>query len=658
MRLFAGLRRIVLLGLSCLLITVPAIAEPERVQPNVPGLFKRIVAKPGAELRKDPKGAVIAKPKAFSTYYVFGNKAEAGKKWLNVGPTAAGQQIGWILEEQSVPLQHLLVLCPAARQNRERAIFFKDQAALSKMAKDANRVTTYKDSVRQAGTDTVPASVGAVAIEPPNVANCIDAFTFMPIVSVADNNFVPNLGNLRYFKTLSVPLPVKASKEPDFKTGVVFVIDTSISMGPYIESVRKSVARVSSEIRDKPSGKNVSFGLIAYRDSKKAASTQEYVTEVVHPLEETFRPAVFDAKNKVLQESKASNSDFREDAVAGLAEALNLPGWDKFQARTIILVTDAGMREHDDPKSQTGLGLDHIAAEARTKGIAIVSLFLKTEAGKAEHADAARQHRAVGKADGDLDRLVEINGGSLAEFAANVDKALAASARNASENSAQAAQRLAQTCATTARLSDIDRVLCDLDATTQAMRVEWLGRKAGASPPTVVEGWVSDLALDSPGSVQKSVAFRPFLLLTRNQMNDLRLAFKPLVAINGADIDSNTQKVIEVFQTAIARGAVDTSTLAGSGCRPGANTCRIDDATSLKALLPAWIGQVPLTSRFMKLKVSDWVAPTTRRGDIDRVRAIIVALDRWIDSPRGWVKLAPDASRDEDVYAVPWELIP
>jgi len=643
--------------LAALLAAPSSLAEPQRVNPNVPGLFKRVVAKPGAELRSQPGGAVASKPKAFTTLYVFDSKVQGGKTWLGVGPTAAGAQTGWILQDQSVALKHLLILCPATRQNRERAIFFRDQASLAKVAKDAKRATVYKEAVKQAGTDNVPAAIGAVAIEPPNVANCLDAFTFMPIVEVAGGNLIQGLGNLSFYKTLSVPLPVKPSNEDAFRTGVVFVIDTSISMGPYIEAVRKSVAKISNDIRNTPTGKDVSFGIVAYRDSKKAASTPEYVTKIIHPLEQTFRAAEFDKNVKALTESKASNADFREDAVAGLAEALNLAGWAKFQAKTIILVTDAGMRDHNDPKSETGLGLDHIAAEARTKSISIVSLFLKTEAGKAEHAEAAGQHRAIGKADGDPDRLIEVIGGSVGEFGQNVDKALAQAARNARETAAQAAERLRQTCSNTARLSDVDRVLCDLDATTQAMRVEWLGRRAGISPPSVVEGWVSDIALDSADSVKRNTAFRPFILLTRNQMNDLRLAFKPLLTITDTDIDTNRQKVIEIFQSAIARGAVDAS-LSDSGCRSGANSCRVNDATNLKSLLPAWISQLPLSSPFMKLKVGDWVDTLKRRSDVGRVKAITVALDRWIDSPKGWIKLAPDATRDEEVYAVPWELIP
>lgn len=654
-----GLTAIVAACFTGLMAPLPALAEPLRID-NVPGLYKRVVAKPGVELFKEPGGAVLSKPKAFETFYVFATRNRSGKTWLGVGPTAAGNQTGWLAADNGIELNHLLVLCPATRQNRERAIFFKDQASLSKMAKDPARAANYKKLVEQAAADRAPAAAGAVGLEPQNIADCIDAFTFMPIVSAVTGQNANLSGSIpaRFFETLSVPLPPKASNEKDFRSAMVFVVDTSKSMGPYIERIRTSVAKGAVNMRNTPGGKNVSFGLVAYRDSTKAAATPEFVTQIVHPLGETFNAAEFDAKLKALKESSASNADFREDAVAGLSEALKLPGWDKFQSKTIILVTDAGMREGDDPLSETRLTIEHIASEAQTKNISIVSVLLKTPAGKNEHAEAVRQHQRIGKADGNPDRLIEVDGGSVEQFGVNADKAIEAAIRAAGESYAAASQRLAQDCANPQRLSDADRVLCDLDATTQAMRIEWLGRRDGVTPPAFVKGWVADTALDSASVPTRGTAFRPFLLLSRNQMNDIVAALEPLAAIEVADIDSNRLQVLQILQGAIAQSAGDPSTLANSGCSGGANRCRLGDASRLKDLLPVWMKRLPLESRFMTLTVSDWVAAPDRRKDVDRIKGIVITFNRWIDDRRGWVKLSPGANRDEEVYAVPWDVVP
>lgn len=652
---FRNLRRALVLSLLGVLVLVGvASTEPLRVKPQVAGLFQRVVAKPAARIFKTPGGAVLSKPKPFETFYVFERKQHAGATWFAVGPTSAGSATGWISEAESERLDHLLVLCPTRRDTRERAVMFKDAPSLGKVGQDPQRVENYKKLVGQAKGDSVPAGVGAVGIEPENVADCIDAFSFMPIRSVG-SAAVSGIGNSRTFETLSVPLPAKPPQNEDFRHGVVFVIDTSTSMGPYIEQVRNSVAKLSANLRNTPAGKAMSFGVVAFRDSKKAQRTPEYVTKIVHPLEPAFRPAAFDAAVKGLKESPTSNADFREDAVAGMAEALKLEAWDKFQVRTVILVTDAGMRDRADPLSETRLDPATIALEMKNKGIAGVSVFLKTEAGKAEHAMALGQHRAITRSDNIADHVIQVTGGSVAAFGASIDAAMKRAGEAVTADLAQLRARV-QSCANNQQLPEIERVLCGLDANTLAMRVEWLGRKQGATPPSVVKGWVTDVSLDSPNAIRMSVAYKPFVLLTRNQMNDLKIALEPLLAVVGEDIDTNTKKMIEIFQTAVINGAVDPALL--QGARGSGNRVQVADSQNLGVLLPSYLSVLPLKSPLMTRTVKDWIGVQSRADDKGRVERAVIALDRWMDQRRGWIKLTSGAPASEDLYPVPWEMIP
>lgn len=633
----------------------PAAAEPLKTKENIKGLYQRVVTKPAARILKAPGGAVVGQPNAFATYYVFESKKQAGVDWVSIGPNAAGAPLGWVSSADYVRLDHLLVLCPTRRGIRERAIFFKDAASLGKAASDSARVENYRKLLTQAKGDNAPAAAGAVGIEPTNVADCIDAFAFMPIRQVQEKAAISGIGNSRFFQTLSVPLPAKPPQNEDFRQGVVFVIDTSKSMGPYIEQVRKSVARLSADMRNTPAGKNLSFGVVAFRDSTKAQATSEYVTKLIHPLETQFRPAAFDAAVKGMKESSVSNADFREDAVAGMAEALKMDAWDKFQVRTVILVTDAGMRDGNDPMSETSLATSVVAAEMRTKGIAGLSVFLKTEAGKAEHASALSQHRAITRSDNVRDRVIQVTGGSVPEFAKGIEEAMTRAGK-ALDMNVQDLQASVAKCSGNAQLPEIERVLCGLDANTLAMRIEWLGRRRGATPPSVVDGWVSDVSLDSTRAADMMLAYKPFLLLTRNQMNDLRVALKPLSTVTKTDIDSNREKVIQIFQEAVARGAVDPTSLKGS--TPLGGRIRVADAQTMDSLLPRYLAVLPLKSPVMNLTVAKWINPQGRADDIDRIDTALFMLDRWIDQKRGWIKLTPGAPDHEDVYAVPWEMVP
>ena len=69
--------------------------------------------------------------------------------------------------------------------------------------------------------------------------------------------------------------------------------------------------------------------------------------------------------------------------------------WSEYEARYIVLVTDAGARDADDPLSGTGMEPKACGKLAQDKGIAIFVLHLLTPATMANHATAAAQYRAL-----------------------------------------------------------------------------------------------------------------------------------------------------------------------------------------------------------------------------------------------------------------------
>lgn len=58
-----------------------------------------------------------------------------------------------------------------------------------------------------------------------------------------------------------------ASQLREFNAGVVFVIDSTISMGPYIERTREAVSKILDRIEAANLEEQVKFGLVSYRDS-------------------------------------------------------------------------------------------------------------------------------------------------------------------------------------------------------------------------------------------------------------------------------------------------------------------------------------------------------------------------------------------------------
>ena len=198
------------------------------------------------------------------------------------------------------------------------------------------------------------------------------------------------------------------SGNSELRTAVVFVIDTTISMKPYIERTREAVRRIYDAIESSGLSDKVAFGLVAFRSSIEKTPGLEYVSKVVSDLKDGRQRAAFEAALAETREAEVSTHSFNEDAFAGLKTAVEELNWKPYQSRLIFLITDAGAIRNDDPYSSTGMNEPEIADIAAAKGIKIFVLHIKTPLGKRvkNHPYAEAQYKALtGQADpsiGDL----------------------------------------------------------------------------------------------------------------------------------------------------------------------------------------------------------------------------------------------------------------
>lgn len=65
-----------------------------------------------------------------------------------------------------------------------------------------------------------------------------------------------------------------------FRAAVVFVIDSTISMDPYINRTREAIKQVYDQIEKENLGEQVKFGLVAFRSSTKAVKGLEYTSKM------------------------------------------------------------------------------------------------------------------------------------------------------------------------------------------------------------------------------------------------------------------------------------------------------------------------------------------------------------------------------------------
>jgi Mg-chelatase subunit ChlD len=120
---------------------------------------------------------------------------------------------------------------------------------------------------------------------------------------------------------------------------LVFVIDTTGSMGGLIEGAKQKVWSIVNDVMKSPSKPSVRMGLVAYRDHGDAYVTQ--VTPVTRDLDNVY--------NTLMAYKAEGGGDGPEDVRQALADGVHKVGWSPHSpniAQILFLVGDAP--PHDD----------------------------------------------------------------------------------------------------------------------------------------------------------------------------------------------------------------------------------------------------------------------------------------------------------------------
>ena len=277
------------------IVSLPAHArEPLRLE-KAPELYERVLSLPGAALAPTPgaPAASTALP-VFSVLYVYDRKAVAGKNWLEVGGKGNGRSDGWIEAGLAEEWQSMLVMQYApVSEKRNRVLMFEDKQTLLNLLHaddEAQRAQAYLSGLEAGRPD--PAIIAA---EPTEAVDPKQQLYVMPILDFALDEF-PDGTSTRILQIASIPKqrprPQQTNPDqtkldhtkPDLRNltiAVVFVLDTTLSMGPYIERARQSIANLYHQLEADGTADRVRFGLVAYRNNMARNPRIEYVTRIL-----------------------------------------------------------------------------------------------------------------------------------------------------------------------------------------------------------------------------------------------------------------------------------------------------------------------------------------------------------------------------------------
>jgi serine/threonine-protein kinase PpkA len=620
--------------------------------PGKHSLYQRVLSIPGARISHEPGGQSHAELVPFTALYVYARQEQGGKEWVEVGMDRFGSRAGWLPGTDCIEWNSGLTAAFRDPEGHDRVLLFKDSTSLRQIAEQRD-LQAYQKVYNEALQGELPAKSPVVAIQPPGFIDIQEEFYLVPIHRYED--IYLGSEKARLLQVSSVPLnsaPADTDKDESGKraytAGLVFVIDSTLSMQPYIDRTRKAVTTIFDTLGKADLLGQVNFGLVAYRDNLAAAPGLDYLVRTYVDLDEGRDADSFLSRLKSMRDASVSSRDFTEDAYAGVKQAIENVNWAGHDARYIVLVTDAGARDADDPLSSTGLDAETLRQMAQEKGVAIFVLHLLTDNAMADHVADAEQYRRLADYPGIGSLYYGVPTGDVQEFGKVLDALagqITGQVRMASANRTVPAPVPASD---NAQLAELQARVAKLG---YALRMRYLQKTEGGQVPRVFDAWLLDRDFRDPARPTLDVR----VLLTRDQLSDLN---DVLTQVLGAAEEGllSPQNFLGELQSLAATATRDPEQLGAT------STITAGAGSSLAELgyMREYIEDLPYSGEVMGVSLADWQSWSTQQqiAFLHRLEEKVNYYRALHDHTDLWVSLDGGPVSGDSVYPIELEMLP
>ncbi|PHN60169.1 serine/threonine protein kinase [Pseudomonas sp. ICMP 8385] len=604
-------------------------------------LFQRVLSKPGAKLSSAAGGAPGEALPAFSVLYVYQRKDVDGSPWLRIGTASDGRSDGWLPAAQVSDWKQSLVLKFTERSGRAPVMFLRQPGEVEKLLADPAAAKNLLLKAQKNPDDNQQ----VLALEPAASAVPQNQFYLLPIFD-AKESFDENGQPVQLLNVASIDpggaaakpaTPLISANADAFRTAVVLVVDTTVSMQPYIDQVRDVVHELQTRIAERGELDSVSFGMVGFRSSVKKTPGLEYVAKTLITLDQGRDPQRFLDMARQVKASSVSSHSFNEDAFAGVMQAVEGMDWSGYGGRLILLVTDAGALRKNDPFAATQMNEAEVRQAALGKQIKIYALHLRTDAGKKTHGGAESQYRTL-TADanpriGDL--YTAVPGGDVRKLGERVDEIGTVFANLVHQVRSNTPQPVPL-------LSSAPSLADKSAAVGYAMHMDFLGHKSASQAPQLVSAWTADRDLTNPALP----AFQVCVMLTKLQLNDLQQSLKLIV-----DAARKTQTSPGDFFQEIASASAYMSR-DPQALRKGGN---LADG----GILGEYLEGLPYRSKSLNMTQDLWLSLSVAEQEdfIDELDSKIRLYETFHNDVANWVRFG-DAEPGDALYRVPLSTLP
>ncbi|MDL2279281.1 VWA domain-containing protein [Desulfovibrio sp. OttesenSCG-928-G11] len=633
-------------------------------------LFQRVVSHPGAVLKAAPEtGAPVTreKVKPFSVFYVYGEK----NGYLEVGPSSNVAE-GWVDKNQASAWPQAMTLLFTERSGRMPVLFFKEQKGLESICASDSLKGDLQKLLEKATlahkNDDSGKDLPVLAAEPSDQEGAVarSRFYLMPIKHMS----APFEG-VKFLEVASIDPGSGAGggsggagaaggsggaggedgKSATMRTAIAFVIDSTISMKPYIDQSLNVVRSAFDNIEKQGLGDDVAFAVVAFRSSTAKDARVEYVTKKVSDFTTLSRRKELEDALSQVTEAPVSTPSFNEDSMAGVKAAVDELSWNDYHSRIIVLISDAGPLKPGDPLAASRMGPAEMLDYAKAKNIWLTVCHVRSPSGRGDHAYAEKAYRDLSRTSDGASSYMPINAPNPQTGA----KSFASTARQLAESLSKVVKITASRkapqppAAGGGPLSPEDEARRIAESIGYAMQLDFIGRQQGNRAPAVLDAWIADMDLSRLADGQYSPTVEVAVLLTKNQLSDLQRTLQ--IIVDNADRTKKTDSR-DFFQSVLSASAQMARDPAAFSAKPGQNLQET-------GVLGEFLEGLPYKSDIMLLREEDWYRMSVgeQTAFVNRLKSRIARYEEYDKDRSNWESFgAPNAG--DWVYRVPLSVLP
>ncbi len=357
---------------------------------------------------------------AFQPFYVYTQPIpediELGDAWYEVGSDNRGTVVGWMKADDVFEWKQTMCLAYTHPEGRKPVLMFEKRKDLIDLlaAPEEERITKASALYSAIDTGNVAPDFPVISVEPKKAVDISQSFYLLPILDFQTMEIGGREGRAIRLAAVAGSGP-NAREKTDIRTNtgylneatgsstmaaeeilkklaidIVWVMDTTVSMRPYIEKTLDVVRNVSNEItQDKELAGAIRFGIWGYRDPVDEIPGIGYTTKNYTPSLQSID--VFNTTLAGVEVTTIDSVDYEEDMFSGMSDAIDLTRWTPEALRFIVLVGDAPGHELGHKWNLSGLDENTLRSIADDKSVYLFSLHIKEPRAKRFHESAQRQ---------------------------------------------------------------------------------------------------------------------------------------------------------------------------------------------------------------------------------------------------------------------------